>query len=78
MYFFVKGNPSITGNYISGLVALVKEHVDNLVGMGGVDTTGIGATKEHFLRVVRHINTMKGKDDTQDKFATVDVSCVQL
>lgn len=72
LYFFEKKNPSITGNYITGLVALVKEHTDNLGHLGGT----VREAKEHFLHVVRHIKAMKEKSESAEHFAIIDVSSV--
>jgi len=78
LYFFEKKNPSITANYITGLVALIKEHTDNLSQFGGsVDTTPVGEAKAQFLHIVRHINSMKQKEETSEQFAGIDVSSVQ-
>ena len=62
LYFFEKQNPSISGNYITGLVALIKEHSDNMGQFGGVDSSAIGDAKQHFLEIVRHIKKMKEKE----------------
>lgn len=79
LYFFEKKNPSITSNYISGLVALVKEHVDNLSQFGGsVDNSPVGEAKAQFLQIVRHIHAMKKQEETADMFKGIDVSSVQV
>jgi vacuolar protein sorting-associated protein 35 len=72
MYFFEKKCPTITGNYITGLVALIKEHTNNLGHMGGP----IAAAKDHFLQIVRHIKAMKEKTESSELFATIDVSSI--
>jgi vacuolar protein sorting-associated protein 35 len=78
LYFFEKKNPSITSNYITGLVALVKEHVDNLGQFGGsIDNSPVGEAKAQFLQIVRHISEMKKREDTADMFSGIDVSAVQ-
>lgn len=77
LYFFEKKNPSITGNYISGLVALIKEHTDSLSQFGGSDPSSpVGEAKAHFLQTVGYIKRMKEKEETAEHYATVDVSCV--
>ena len=68
LHFFEKKNPKITGNYITGLVALIKEHMDNLAQSG--------EAKEHFLQIVRHIKGMKEKPESMELFASIDVSNV--
>ncbi|KAG7373983.1 vacuolar sorting-associated protein 26 [Nitzschia inconspicua] len=78
LYFFEKRNPSITSNYITGLVALVKEHVDNLGQFGGSpDHSPVGEARVQFLQIVRHINTMKKREESADMFSSIDVSSVQ-
>jgi vacuolar protein sorting-associated protein 35 len=76
LYFFEKKNPSITGNYISGLVALIKEHADNLGQFGGADTSAVGEAKTHFLEIVRHIKEKKGHPDSSALFANIEVGTI--
>lgn len=78
LYFYEKKNPSIAGNYITGLVALIKEHADNLGQIGGsADSSPVSEAKAQFLQIVRHISKMKEKEDTAEQFAGIDVSSVQ-
>merc|ERR1712003_327053 len=70
LYFFEKKNPSITGNYITGLVALIKEHANsnNIVGHQFVGSpVPVDNAKTQFLQIVRHIKTMKQKPDSSDQ-----------
>jgi hypothetical protein len=76
LYFFEKKHPSVTGNYITGLVALIKEHTGNLGPLGGHDSSAIGEAKAHFLEIVRHIKRMKEKAEKSEHFASIDVSSV--
>lgn len=76
LFFFEKQHPSITGNYITGLVALIKEHTDNLVNFGGIEANAVADAKTHFLGIVRHIKTMKEKSESTERFAAIDVSNV--
>ena len=69
LFFFEKNNPSITGKYLSGLVALVQEH---LAG----DVSGGGASKAQFHQIVSYIRRKKESKDTEEKFADIDVSGV--
>jgi vacuolar protein sorting-associated protein 35 len=78
LFFFEKGNPNITANYITGLVALIKEHVDNLSQFGGsVDNTPVGESRSQFLQIVRYIKQMKNGEETKEKFASINVSSIQ-
>lgn len=74
LFFFENNNPSITGNYITGLVALIKEHTDNLGQFGGVDSSA----RAHFYQTVRHIKKMKEKEETKERFAAIDLSSVNF
>jgi Vacuolar protein sorting-associated protein 35 len=74
LYFFEKKHPSVTGNYITGLVALIREHTNNLGPLGsGPDSVAIGEAKNHFLEIVRHIQRMKEKAEKAEHFSSIDV-----
>lgn len=78
LYFFEKKNPSISGNYITGLVALIKEHADNVSQFSGsVDYSSVEEAKAQYLQIVRHIKTLKQNEETAEQFAGIDVSNVQ-
>eukprot|EP00934_Nitzschia_sp_Nitz4_P001769 Nitzschia sp. Nitz4//scaffold89_size161592//113938//118236//NITZ4_002391-RA/size161592-snap-gene-0.178-mRNA-1//-1//CDS//3329559655//1769//frame0 len=76
LFFFEKKHPLITANYITGLVALIKEHTDTLSQMGGMDTSRVGEAKAHFIRLVVHIKKMATESSSDERFAGIDVSCV--
>jgi len=76
LFFFEKKHPSISGNYITGLVALIKEHADNLGQFGGADSSAVGEAKSHFLQIVKHMKKMKEKEEFSERFATIEVSSV--
>ncbi|OEU07691.1 vacuolar protein sorting-associated protein 35 [Fragilariopsis cylindrus CCMP1102] len=78
-YFFEKKNSSITGNYITGLVALIKEQVNSAGGDGSaMCPPAVGEAKAQFLQIVRHIKDMKKKnDDTSEQFKDIDVSAIE-
>jgi vacuolar protein sorting-associated protein 35 len=76
LYFFEKKNPSITGNYITGLVALIKEHAGNLEQFGGNDTSAVGEAKAHFFEIVRYIKRMKEDPEKASEFANIDVGSI--
>ena len=67
LFFFEKKHPSISGNYITGLVALIKEHTDNL-------GHSVGDSKAHFVQIVARIKEMKEKEDSKERFASIDIS----
>jgi len=78
-YFFEMKNSSITGNYITGLVALIKEQVNSAGGDGSaMCPPAVGEAKAQFLQIVRHIKDMKKKnDDTSEQFKDIDVSAIE-
>jgi len=69
LYFFEKKCPTIGGNYITGLVALIKEHTNNLSHMGGA----VAAAREHFAQVVGHIKAMKESTGSAERYASIGV-----
>ena len=78
LYFFEKKNPSITGNYITGLVALIKEHANSIPQQhqyGGPSPTA--EARAHFLEIVRHVKASKLKEETSEMFRGIDVSAVE-
>jgi len=84
LYFFEKKNPSITGQYITGLVALGQAQATSVVAGGGggqyaphTPPSAVGAAKAHFLEIVRHIQMMKQKESTSEHFKDVDVSAIE-
>lgn len=68
IYFFEKRNALITHAYITGLVALIKEHINNNIKSF---TGEAEATKAHFLAVLRHIQQKKSDPDSAELFAPV-------
>ena len=57
VYFYEIRNPAITDKFVSGLIALVNEHVD---GMNlAVSTTAISETKTYFLQILNLIKRKK-------------------
>jgi vacuolar protein sorting-associated protein 35 len=66
VFFFEKGNPLVTHAYISGLVALIKEHLGNLSG-----GEALLEAKAHFQEVNRYILRKKEDSKTAQVFAAV-------
>jgi vacuolar protein sorting-associated protein 35 len=75
VYFFEKKNPMIKDGYITGLIALIKEHVSNLGSFGG-DSSAVSDSKAQFLEVVRYIKRKKAEDTTAELFASIQVDNV--
>ena len=78
LFFFEKKNPLITGNYITGLASLIKEH-SNTVPMqhGGGAMQAVAEAKNEFLRIIRYIKGMKAEPETAEKFQGIDVSSIE-
>jgi vacuolar protein sorting-associated protein 35 len=78
LYFFEKNNPHITGSYITGLAALIKEHSTGIpLQFGGSGMPAAAEAKQQFLQIVRYIKAMKAKPETVEKFRDIDVSSVE-
>lgn len=78
VYFFEKNNPYVTENYVTGLVALIKEHSNGIpMQMGGGAMPAAAVAKNQFLQTVRYIKSKKEKPETVEKFKGIDVSSVQ-
>eukprot|EP00526_Cylindrotheca_closterium_P003190 CAMPEP_0113639908 /NCGR_PEP_ID=MMETSP0017_2-20120614/20942_1 /TAXON_ID=2856 /ORGANISM="Cylindrotheca closterium" /LENGTH=1521 /DNA_ID=CAMNT_0000551157 /DNA_START=182 /DNA_END=4747 /DNA_ORIENTATION=+ /assembly_acc=CAM_ASM_000147 len=75
LYFFEKKCPTISGNYITGLAALIKEHTNNL---GHIMGGPVAAARDHFTQIVRHIKAMKDKAESSEQFAAIDVSSINI
>jgi vacuolar protein sorting-associated protein 35 len=66
LYHFEKQNPIIVDKYISGLIALVNEHV-NSIGANPV----IAETKSHFIQIVKSIEEKKNDSVTSIHFGNI-------
>mmetsp|Transcript_13212 Transcript_13212/g.15359 ORF Transcript_13212/g.15359 Transcript_13212/m.15359 type:complete len:384 (+) Transcript_13212:1-1152(+) len=58
VYFFENSNPVITDKFLSGLIALVNEHITTIGSLNSV----IQGTKESFTQTVRYIERKKTVD----------------
>lgn len=73
-FFFEKKNPVITHAYVSGLVALIKEHLSNIGGaFGGPPSPVVVDARAQFLEIVRCIRLKKEEADSAEHFAAVTV-----
>jgi vacuolar protein sorting-associated protein 35 len=68
LYLYEKKSPTISAGYITGLVALIKEHLNNLSG-----SPGVMEAKKHFLGVIREVKRKKATEDTAAHFGAVQV-----
>jgi vacuolar protein sorting-associated protein 35 len=63
VYFFEKENPSITEKYVTGLAALIKEHLKTLTPMASGDAAAINDARAHFDEILRYIKRQKESSD---------------
>jgi vacuolar protein sorting-associated protein 35 len=63
VYFFEKGNPSITEKYVAGLAALIKEHLNTLTPMASGDAAAINDAKAQFDEILRYIQRKRESGD---------------
>jgi vacuolar protein sorting-associated protein 35 len=68
VYFFERKNPLITHAYVTGLVALIKEHLSNLSALGKDEEA-----KDQFLEVVRYIKQKKTDAESAELFSHVQI-----
>lgn len=73
VYFFEKGNPSITEKYVAGLVALIKEHLNTLTPMASGDAAAINDAKAQFDEILRYIQKKRESSDstTAERFSLI-------
>ena len=64
VYFFENENPSITEKYVTGLAALIKEHLNTLTPMASGDAAAINDARAQFDEILRYIQRKKESSDT--------------
>jgi vacuolar protein sorting-associated protein 35 len=70
LYFFEKKNPLITHAYISGLIALINEHLNSLNAIGNDKEA-----KAHFIEVIRTIKKKKmDSSEVSEMFSHIQIS----
>ena len=67
VYFFENANPYITDRFISGLIALINEHINCI----GVNNSVIRGTKEEFIHIVQYIERKKVDSVDGPKFEPI-------
>ena len=74
LYFFEQQCQVITDAYVTGLAALIKEHLNNLGdGMGYQNPSVINNAKGQFQAIVRSIREKKASPDTAERYADIVV-----
>jgi vacuolar protein sorting-associated protein 35 len=69
IFFFEAKNPLVTDGYITGLLALIKEHLNSAGAIGNIPRDA----KTHFVSLVEYIKDRKNDPLTSDLFAAVAI-----
>lgn len=72
VYFYENECPVITDKFVSGLVALISEHMAN-IGAATTDSATIAEARGHFEKTVDYIKQKKNDADTAELFAPIQV-----
>jgi hypothetical protein len=74
VFFFEKENPVITHKFISGLVALINEHMENIESMGGgsYDSSAIMAAQAQYRQILQHIHRKKADSAFAQRFEAIN------
>lgn len=75
IYFLENGNPLITPAYISGLLALINEHMRSLEYS---DERGLSEMKSHFLGTIQYIKDRKADPGTAEIFGPIQMESMGL
>lgn len=70
VYYFEKSNPFITDKFISGLIALINEHITSI----GTSNSLISEIKEHFIQIVQYIESKKSDEVLGARFGAIVTS----
>ncbi len=68
VYYYEVGNPAITDKFVSGLIALIKEHLESV---GGTSSTAVAETKTHYGQMVDLIMKKKAEKETAERFGVI-------
>jgi vacuolar protein sorting-associated protein 35 len=66
LFYFEQNNPAITAKYISGLIALINEHMENMEASEQRD-----AVQQQYKNTLAHIQMRKDGEATAEKFADI-------
>jgi len=67
VYYFEKGNPYVTDKFVSGLIALIREHISTI----GLTNPVIKNTNDHFCRILNYIERKKSDPSNDEKFSPI-------
>ena len=74
VYFYQGDNPVITAAYITGLLALIREHLDGVNGFPGMDAPAVADARSQFFAVCEYIDYKKSDVETAERFGQINVS----
>jgi len=69
--FFEERNPVVSEVYITGLVALIREHLDTVIPITAPDISAVSDAKAHFSEVLQHIKRKKNASETAERFTKI-------
>jgi len=68
VYYYEVGNPAITDKFVSGLIALVNEHLQSV---GVTSSTAIAETRAHYAQIVDLVKKKKIEKETAERFGLI-------
>jgi len=71
VYYFEKDNPVISDRFVSGLVALIKEHMESIGFSSSADQMVFAETQGHYRHILRYLQKKKDEKESAKKFANV-------
>uniref|UniRef100_A0A7S2MWL0 Uncharacterized protein n=1 Tax=Helicotheca tamesis TaxID=374047 RepID=A0A7S2MWL0_9STRA len=71
VYYFEKDNPVISDKFVSGLVALIKEHMESIGFSSSADQMVFAETQGHYRQILRYLQKKKEESESSEKFANV-------
>lgn len=69
--FYEQENPVIVDTYITGLVALIREHLDNASAAQGAHLAAVSDAKAHFHEILHFIRRKKEEEETAERFGRI-------
>lgn len=83
VFYFELGNPVVSHKFVSGLVALIDEHMESIDGGGvlggsaddgmgvGADSASVRAAREQFRQIVQYVRAKKADPRTAEAFRPI-------
>ena len=68
VYFYEIENPVITDKFVTGLIALVNEHLDSA---GVTGSAAISETRAYYGEILKKIKRKKTEKDTAERFGKI-------